>query len=94
MNGAYSEDQVKKAIQRHSEVQGKGLIRGHAKQQFAYGKMIPRGRRVPAGGRRGDTFTFYSDEQAEGPQVNVKDQMTTIFNHALVCDHFYFKGIG
>lgn len=44
--------------------------------------MFPRGKRVPAGGRPGDTFTYYPDTKIE------KDNSASIhmiFDQALVC---------
>ena len=74
-------DVLKAAIERHQQVRRHTLTRAAAKEQFGYGKMIPRGKRVPSGGRRGDTYTYYPDTR-----INNEDPTTIrmIFNQALV----------
>ena len=64
-------------------VWGKGFVCSQITENFAYGKMIPQGNQMPAGGRPGDTYAFYFDEQADTPDVEKKLQ--TLFDHAKVC---------
>ena len=45
----------------HAEVVAlnKGVIRGKAFRQYAYGKMVPMGARMPQGGATGDDYAPY-----------------------------------
>lgn len=67
-------------MKRHQGVRGKGLVRGKAKEQFAYGRMIPRGRRVPSGGRRGDTWSYYPHTNVE--LEDMKGSIEMMYGHA------------
>ena len=63
-------------------VHGAGLARSSAMEQFAYGKMIPRGKRLPAGGRPGDTFAFYEDVDADN--ADTESKLGILYGHATV----------
>lgn len=83
VRNAYGPQGLQEAIQRHGEVRVKGLIRGSTKEQFAHGVIIPRGKRLPAGGAIADTYRFYDDKQADmaaDPEIWVG----TLFDHATV----------
>ena len=83
---ALSGEVLEAAIKRHGQVRGCTLTRGRDKEQFGYGKMFPRGKRVPAGGRRGDTFTYYPDTKINKED---SDSICMIFDQALVSlDHY------
>lgn len=84
---AYSATRLKEEVERHSQVRGNGLVRGSTKEQFAYGKMIPRGKRLPAGGARGDTYRYYEDQQADNT-ADSAERLQVLFNHAHVSSNY------
>ena len=45
--------------------------------------MIPRGKRLPAGGLLADTYRYYNDQQADAAE-NPRMHLQTLFDHALV----------
>ena len=49
-------------IRSHAQVieQNKRVIRGNSFEQFAYGKMVPKGARMPRGGEAGDDYGPYA----------------------------------
>lgn len=66
----------------HRKVKGTSVHRGQGKQLFAYGSMIPRGIRMPQGGRLGDTYTYFSETKIDiGEEC---ESIELLFNNAMV----------
>ena len=58
----------------------KSLKRGRQFNSYSQGEMIPKGARIPQGGRPGDAYTFY-----EGMEAITHDEINALFNDAEVC---------
>ena len=63
---AFTPEVHQSMIDSHAQVmqQNKGVIRGHSFEQFAYGKMVPKGARMPQGGETGDDYGPYAHMKA------------------------------
>ena len=79
---ALTGEALQAAILRHSEVNDRPIGRGSKKEQFNYGTMIARGKRVPMGGRLGDTYAVYSSIKID--EEKLAEGINALFNHALV----------
>ena len=82
--GAFTPEVHEAMIKSHATVtQNKGVKRGGSFEQFAYGKMVPVGARVPQGGAPGDTYAPYAHMTADDVEA-----ITALMAHGRVRKSF------
>ena len=79
---AFSDYVLKILIQHHQEVSTSKAVK-RSKDISYSGKMVPKGGRMPAGGRPGDAYVMYS-----GMSAATTADIDTLFHHAYVSPSF------
>ena len=78
---AFTKDVLAAMIESHALVtKNKGVRRGGTFQQFAYGKMVPVGARVPQGGAPGDGYAPYAHMTSDTVEA-----IDALMAHGRVC---------